>query len=131
MGVDLPRPSGWSGMLNKMFQKYFGPQPTRCKKNHGKIFIRFLVIIFLQKWVWPCHAHLGGPACSAKVSKIFWTTAYSMQKESWKNIHPFFCNNFLNKKWAWSCHAPRDVDQTSTIHLQNLLMYIELLQKEF
>ena len=22
-----------------------------------------------------------------------------------ENIHPFSCNNFLNKKWAWSCHA--------------------------
>ena len=43
-----------------------------------------------------------------KIFKIFWTTAYSMQKESWKNIHLFSCNNFLNKKWAWSCHAPRD-----------------------
>ena len=42
----------------------------------------------------------------------------------------FSCNNILNKKWAWSCHAPRDVDQTSTIHLQTLLMYIELLQKK-
>ena len=33
-------------------------------------------------------------------SKIFWTTAYSMQNVSWKNIYPFSCNNFLNKKWA-------------------------------
>ena len=51
-----------------------------------------------------CHALLGGPACSTKFLKIFWTTAYSMQKESWKNIHSFSCNNFLNK-WMWPCHA--------------------------
>ena len=54
--------------------------------------------------------------------KIFWTTAYLMQKESWKNIHPFSCNNFLNKKWAWSCLAPRDADRTSNMHLRTLLM---------
>ena len=54
---------------------------------------------------WPCHALLGGPACSTKFSKIFWTTAYSMQEESWKNIKPFSYNNFLNNKWVWPCHA--------------------------
>ena len=32
-----------------------------------------------------------------------------------KNIHSFSCNNFLNKKWAWCCHAPRDADRTSTM----------------
>ena len=74
---------------------------------------------------------LGGPACSTKFSNIFRTTAYSMQKESWKNIHAFSCNSFINKKWAWSCHAPSDADRTSTMHLQTLLMYIELLQIEF
>ena len=141
------------------FKIYFGPQHTRCKRNHGKIFIRFRVIIFLiYKWVWPCHALLSGPACTTKFLKIFWTTAYSMQKESWKNIlnkkcvwpcnallggpacstkfskifwtkayswkniHPFSCNNFQNKKWAWSFHAPRDADRTSTMYLQTLLM---------
>ena len=31
------------------FEQHFGPQPTRCKRNHGKIFIRFLVIIFKIK----------------------------------------------------------------------------------
>ena len=76
----------------------FKCEPTWCKRNHGKIFIRFLVIIFKMK-------NGCGPACSTKFSKIFWTTAYSMQKESWKNIHPFSCNNFINKKWVWPCRA--------------------------
>ena len=40
-----------------------------------------------------------------KISKIFWSTAYSMLKELWKNIHPFSCYNFLNKKRVWPFHA--------------------------
>ena len=56
MGVALPRPFGWSGMLDEIL-------------------------------------------------KIFWTTAYSMQKESWKTIHAFSCNNFPNKQWVWPCYA--------------------------
>ena len=39
--------------------------------------------------------------CLTIFSRIFWTTAFSMQKESWKIIHPFSCNIFLNKKWVW------------------------------
>ena len=48
MGVALPSPFGWSGMLEKF-------------------------------------------------SKIFWSTAYSMQKGLWKNIHPSPFNNSLNE----------------------------------
>ena len=77
-----------------------------------------------KKWAWPCCAFLGDAVYSTKISKIFWTTAYSMQKKSWKNIHPFSCSNFINKKWAWFCHALRDADRKSTMHLQTLLMYI-------
>ena len=33
-----------------------------------------------------------------------------MQKESWKNIHPRFCNNHLNKKWVCPFHDPCDAD---------------------
>ena len=29
MGVALPRPFEWSGMLDKIFKNKFGPQPTR------------------------------------------------------------------------------------------------------
>ena len=41
----------------------------------------------------------------------FWSIAYPLQKELWKNIHMFSCYNFLNNygilKWTLSCHAPR------------------------
>ena len=133
MGVALPRPFGWSGMLDQIskifWTKAYSMQKESWKNIHLCSFNNFLT----EKCAWPCHALLGGQACSTKFSKIFWTRAYPMQKQSWKKIHPFSCNNFLKKKWAWSCHAPRNADRTSTMHLQTLLnlIYIELLQKGF
>ena len=69
-----------------------------------------------------------------EINLLVWTIAYSMQKESWKNIHPFSCHNFLNNqgilKWVLPCYAPRDDDPASTMHLWTLLMHINVLQKE-
>ena len=85
--MALPRPFGWSGMLDKIL-------------------------------------------------KIFWTTAYSMQKEVWKNVHPFSCVNFLNKNGRGPAtpfvmpteHRPCTWKIFSCI---SSYCNIELLQKEY
>ena len=125
MGVALPRHFGWSGKLDKIFTAYHSL--FDAKEIIRKIFSSFLVIIFLI-------TNGYGPATPFWVIRyarqnflqIFWTVAYLMQKGLWKIILPFSCDNKGILKWAWSCHAPRDADRTSTVHLQTLLMYIEL-----
>ena len=76
----------------------------------------------IKKWVWPSHALSGGPACSTNILDHSLLDAKGIMEK----YSSFSCNNILNKKWAWSCHAPRDADRPSTMHLQNLLLCIEL-----
>jgi hypothetical protein len=51
-----------------------------------------------EKWAWPCHALSGDRTGSTKIFKIFWNSAYTMEKELRQNIKPFSRNHFVTKK---------------------------------
>ena len=58
-------------------------------------------------------ALLGGPAC---LTKLFWTIAYSMLKESCKNIQPFSCSYFPNNPFFLNGRGPATPLMTPTKH---------------
>ena len=58
-----------------------------------------LVLGWVTAWEYPVsYPFILVPLILYFSSEILWTIAYSMQKELYKNIQPFSCNDFLNEK---------------------------------
>ena len=115
MGMALSRPFGLSSMLEKIYKISLEEKELCKNRQHSS----------REKYLW-------------KMGVPFWMDNHAwqnIQKYLCKNIHPFSCNNLLNTegilKWALPCHAPRDEDPASTIHLWTLLMHINVLQKKW
>ena len=66
MGVALPRPSGRPNIPGKFSNIFLGHELLDAKGIYINItFNQFFKQhkLFPKKWVWPCHAPQGDPAC--------------------------------------------------------------------